>query len=794
MQVAAEALDGFADGVYFVNLAPLSDPALVAPTIAQALGVPERGGRPLLESLKDYLRAKQLLLLLDNFEQVVDAAPMVAALLAAPGLKVLVTSRASLHLSGEREYDLPPLALPPPTAARRATSDDTEKGVVGDRWSVVGQYAAVELFVQRAQAIKAAFVLTAANAAAVAEICQRLDGLPLAIELAAARSKLFAPAALLTRLEDRLALLTGGARDLPARQQTIRATIDWSYNLLGTDEQALFRRLSVFVGGWTIEAAEAVCGDKETRRQGGKETMHDLSPCLPISLSMLNGLAALLDQSLLRQVEGIDNEPRFMMLETIREYALERLAEHGETEALHRRHADYCLALAETAEPALKRRDARAWLDRLEQELDNIRAALGWGLEHGEVETAARVSAALCSFWDLRDHLREGVERMEAALASRDIWPPAVRAKALAVTGRLRWRLEGPTGHARARWTESLALYRALGDQHGIASILTDMARAAVEGGNTTEATALLEESLALFRELGDKWGIACALLWLGQAARNQRDYAVAHMRLTESLAHARAVRDQWGIAWALSGLGWLAHDQGDYAAAQALHEERLAVERALNHKQGISSSLLALGHVAKVQGDYAGAYALYEESTMVWAGIGHDDIISTSLLLLGNLAFAQADYATARAWYDKALALYRDIEAPVGIAWALANLASVARQEGDAAQAATWFAESLAIFVEYEDTSGIAHCLLEFAGLASAAGQGARAARLFAAAEVLGQSLGTSLSYISPNYHVHYDRTLATARALLDEATFAAVWAAGQAMTQEQAITYALA
>ncbi|HEX9438481.1 MAG TPA: NB-ARC domain-containing protein, partial [Roseiflexaceae bacterium] len=335
LQIAAEALDMFAHGVWFVSLAPIGDPDLVAATIAQALGVREAGGRPIRELLRSYLREKRTLLLLDNFEQIVDAAPLISELLAfAPGLKVLVTSRTTLHLSGEREYPVPPLGLPP-TDDRRWTTDDRKAGDPTLEWpnmraETISQYEAVRLFIERAQAARADFAVTNENAPAVAEICARLDGLPLAIELAAARIKLFPPQALLGRLGNRLKLLTGGARDLPERQQTIRNTIDWSYQLLNDAEKTLFMRLGVFVGGCTIEAVEAVCNAEGD-----------------LPMDIIDGIAALTDKSLLRQEEGIDGEPRFTMLQTIRAYALDRLEALGSAEALWQQHAEYYLALVE---------------------------------------------------------------------------------------------------------------------------------------------------------------------------------------------------------------------------------------------------------------------------------------------------------------------------------------------------------------------------------------------------------------------------------------------------------------
>ncbi|MDQ2997315.1 MAG: NB-ARC domain-containing protein, partial [Chloroflexota bacterium] len=377
-QVAAELLDDFVHGVFFVNLAPIRDPNLVASVVAQTLGLSETGDQPLQERLQYYLRNKQLLLLLDNFEQVTDAAPLVAELLSScPKVKILVTSRVSLHLRGEQEFAVPPLALP-----------DLQR--LPDL-AVLSQYAAVALFIQRACAIQPDFAVTNATAPAVAEICHRLDGLPLAIELAAMRVKLLPLPALLARLDNRLKLLTGGARDLPARQQTIRATIAWSYDLLELDTQPLFRRLAVFVGGCTLEAVAAVC---------------NASGDLP--LDVLDGLATLVDTSLLRQEEGADGESRFVMLETIHEYAIEQLAASGEAVAINRLHAEHYLALAEAAYAHLTGAEQALWLNRLEREHDNLRAAVGWTVESGEIELELRLIATIWRLWEIHGYWSEG--------------------------------------------------------------------------------------------------------------------------------------------------------------------------------------------------------------------------------------------------------------------------------------------------------------------------------------------------------------------------------------------------
>src|SRR5712691_8358087 len=437
LAVATELLNTFAAGVCFIPLAPISDPDLVVPTIAQALGLVEAGDQPPREHLKAYLRDKHLLLLLDNFEQVVAASSLIAELLAScPGLKALVTSRASLHVRGEHEFPVPPLALP----------DLKHLPGIED----LPQYAAVALFMQRALSIKSDFAITQANARAIAEICTRLDGLPLAIELAAARIKLLPPQPLLARLEHRLQVLTSGARDLPERQQTLRNTIKWSYDLLSTEEQWLFRQLSVFVGGCTLDAVEAICA-----AEGNVVT------------SILDRVGSLIDNNLLSLQEQATGEPRLVMLETIREYGLECLAtsESGaEMKAARRAHADYYLALAEEAEQEIGSSQQAVWLERLEWEHENLRAALRWLMESDEAddspEKALRLSEALWWFWSVRGHLREGRQWLEKALTRSDgVAPsPAAKARLHRFLLALSPAIGGPraSGHALTRTTRAL--------------------------------------------------------------------------------------------------------------------------------------------------------------------------------------------------------------------------------------------------------------------------------------------------------------------------------------------------
>jgi predicted ATPase/class 3 adenylate cyclase len=730
----------FPNGVWFVNLAPISRPDLVASAIAQTLDVRETGGQPIHDQLKDYLREKRMLLLLDNFEQIVDAAPVVSELLAtAPGLRVLVTSRMPLHLSGEREFAVLPLALPPRAKDEGGRMKDDARtqhhtGATSDHPSSriphpLAQYDAVRLFIERAQAVKPDFVVTNENAPAVAEICARLDGLPLAIELAAVRVKLFPPRALLTRLDDRLTFLTGGARDLPTRQQTIRNAIDWSYTLLDAGEQRLFAQLGVFVGGCTIAAAEAVC----TANEG-------------LPLEIVDGIAALVDQSLLRQTEDPDGEPRFTMLETIRAYALERLEASGEVEALRRQHAEQYLVLAETAEPELHRTEQLAWLQRLEQEHDNLWAALAWSQTSAVgVETGLRLAGALGRLWQMRNQQREGRAWLRSLLAHPMATPTAARAKALNWAG----FLDESKRQQEALFTESLAIGRALGDIPSVADALRGL-------GMITEAApertrALLEESLALSQGRGDTWRSAMALYALGWMAYVQGDVGRAIAHFEESLALSRQLGDRWGsvnTTYRLVAAKMISTQS--YSELISHNTEILAQWRQLGDKGACAETLHALGEITRYQGEYGRAAMYYAESLALWQELGD------------------------RSW----------------IAFVRNNQGYLAHNQRDEDLAAALLMESLVLARETGQQNTIAWCLAGLGWVAMAQGQAERAARLLGAAKAPFDATG---NLIHPVDRAEFDRSAAAARATLGEEAFAAAWEAGRALTLEQAIAAAL-
>jgi predicted ATPase len=567
LAVGVELEDAFADGVHLVSLVSTRDARLVASALAQALGIAESAQRPLVESLKEQLRDKEMLLLLDNFEQVVTASPLIAELLTScPKLKMLITSRELLHLGGEHVFFVPPLAVPegaPPL-------------------ETLPRYAAVQLFIERAKAVKPNFALTQENAQAIAHICERLDGLPLAIELAAARIKLFSPQAMLARMGDRF-LLASGARDLPPRQRTLHDTIGWSYELLSEEEKRLFGRLSVFIGGRTLEAVEAVCN------QEGE-------------LDVVEGLTSLIDKNLLRQGEG-RTEPRFVMLQTIHDYARERLEESDEAPAVRRAHGEYYLALAEEAEPQLTGAGQAAWLERLEEEHGNLRAALSWAQEAVQGEMALRLAGALWWFWYVRGYLSEARAWLAGALSQTETAErTAARAKVLEGAGVLAWA-QGDNASARSLHEESLAINRGLGDKRGIALSLNNLGLVAHDQGDYASARSLLEESLALRQEIGERPGIAQSLHNLGLVAHDQGDYASARSLYEESLVLRQEIGERPGIAQSLNGLGMVVLDEGDEALARSLFEESLALFRELGDRRGLASSLEAFAALRAAAG-----------------------------------------------------------------------------------------------------------------------------------------------------------------------------------------------
>lgn len=718
-------LERFEDGVYLVLLASVSDPGLVIPTIAHTLGVREDAGGSAAEALSEYLRQKHMLLLLDNFEHVAAAAPDLARLMSAcPGLKLMVTSREVLHVRGEHRFhvqslDMPGLTpLPPP--------------------GELPGFSSVRLFVERAASVDRDFVISEQNAASIAEICVRLDGLPLAIEIAAARTGLYSPEEIASRLTSRLRLLTWGARDLPARQQTLKNAIDWSYNLLSPAEQRLFARLAAFVGGCTLSAVEAVC-----------------NPMGDLGIEVDEGIESLLDKSMLQQTHPKDGERRLYMLETVREYALERLQQSGEEAQAAGWHTQFYLALAEAAEPELVRQNQRLWLDRLAADHDNIRSVLERhlsrdnvavvpsGADPASLNVALRVSGALWRFWLTRGHLAEGRRWLERALeqgagvSARDDEGNTADAGTEGDEGDEGG--EGPAGDAGAR----ASAYRA--------RALNGLGGLAYTQGDLKASLSTYMRAYRMWQAIGNAQAAALPLSNMGLVAVALGRHAQARSYYEEALAIQREMGDKGTIARTLNNLGLLAHDQGDYAAALRAHEESLALARDISNRSGVAASLTNLGIVKVDTGDYEDARELFDESSRIFMELG----------------------------------------IPLGAAGALINLSVVAYMRGDHATELSLLRRALPMLDRSGDNIAVANCIEGFGGAIGVAGDPVKGVRLLAAGAAFREAMSAPLP---ARDRARYDASVAAVRARLSEEDFRKAWSEGAVMRQKEAIDYALA
>ena len=624
LAIAATAAiaDQFTAGVQFVGLASITHPDLVATALADALEIKQVVNRTIPQLIGDQLQnSGSFLLVLDNFEQVLPAASVVAETLeACASVKILVTSRSCLRVYGEQEFPV----------------------------TTLGQNSAIELFAQRAAAVWPDFTITSENAPAVQEICLRLDGLPLAIELAAARTKVLSPSAILGRLQSRLQLLTGGALDMPERQQTLRKAIDWSHGLLNDAEGKLFRRFSVFADGCTLEAAEAVCN-----------TNHDLG------VSLFDGLSSLVDKNLVHRADRTEAEPRFAMLETIREYAIERLTDSGEQAATQRAHAAYCLVLAEEGNPDLSPADRARWLTQCDVEIDNFRCALDWLFQTPDLDWALRLSVALFRFWDMREHLTEGRVRLETVLRLAGAGRLKERAKVSHFLGALA-TAQGDYPAAENFLQQGLSLYEELGDESGIAVSLNALAVSARDRGNYNAAQNNLERSLAFWRKLSDRLAIARCLHNLANVAKTRGDYARARLALREAADIFEELGDRSGGAWSVNQQGDIARAQGDMTLARGLYQHALSAFREAGDPWGSARSLTDLAYIDCEQGDHLAAHAACREALEIFASLRHRRGIARTLESSACLALAQGYAERALKLAAAAAHLRQSISAPL--------------------------------------------------------------------------------------------------------------------------------
>jgi predicted ATPase/class 3 adenylate cyclase len=725
--VANQMRSFFVGGTCFAGLAALNDPQMVMPSIARELGLKESGNQPTLEQVQGFVGEQRFLLVLDNFEQIVAASPQLEELLAnCPCLVILVTSRAVLHLSAEQVVPITPLALP-----SLSTYDNED----------IAQSAAVTLFVQRARNVLPSFQLTPANARAIAEVCVRLDGLPLAIELAAARVKLLPPQALLTRLSQRLQLLTGGPRSLPVRQQTLRSTIQWSYDLLGPEEQALFHLLSVFVDGWTLEAAEALCKEIDQA-----------------DLDVLNTLSTLLDNSLIQlgEEDGAE-EPRFLMLQTVREFGLERLSASGELEKTRVGHTHYFLALAEQAEPELHGPNQAKWVARLEHEHDNLREALEWALEKVIDEKAAerreigmRLSAALKEFWLILGYYREARTFLERALALSLETSTVLRARVLLAIASVADN-QGDIDRIEVVAQQSLALSRELKDTCGIAESLGSLADAAWLRGKIIEAISLHEEQVRLLRQVGEPGEVAEALFLLAE-------HVSTH---------------------------------GEYARGQALFEEAQELYRQAGNELRVGGTLVhSAAWLWFTQGDLATIRQKFQEGQALITNVGNRAWSAECLWVAALLALSEAEPVKASGLAQESLSIYREMGDPWFSAWLLHLLGRIEIQRGEMPAARTYFQQSLALNQQVGEKWMTPFNLEGLASVVATDSALRWAAQLWGAAEALREAIDVPRL---PVVLAGYEQAVAAARAQLGEEAFAAAWQEGRMTNLEQVIDEAI-
>jgi predicted ATPase/DNA-binding SARP family transcriptional activator len=769
LEVAERQVEASPDGVWLVELAALADGALVPRAVAQVLGVEEQAGRPLRDALQDFLRPRHLMLVLDNCEHLIAAcAELAAALLqSCPHLRVLATSRESLEVAGEHLYWVPSLGVPDPNHLPPLAQ--------------VGAYEAVQLFVQRAQARRPELALTPANVGAVVQICARLDGLPLAIELAAARVSALPIEGIAARLDDRFQLLTGGPRTALPRQQTMRATLDWSFELLSELEQVLLRRLAVFAGGCTLETAEAVCRDEDA-----------------METSVLDLLSRLVHKSLVLVAAATDGseeaEARYRLLETVRQYSLEKLEVAGEMAAVRDRHLAWHTALGEEAVVHLRGHAQLLWLDRLEREHDNLRAALQWSVADPRRSVAAlRLAGAIWPLWALRGYAREGRRWLEQTLAAGAAAPADLRARAHHSAAELAL-LQGDYAQCQAEGALGLTAYGETGDRVGRARVLTAMGWAEQDG---VRAVALGGQSLALAREAGAPLAIASALQLLGNVALGPSTLALglAHLAraqayLEEGLEIARGLGDRTLLADTLTDLGQVAVERGAYESAADLLTECLALQQELKFPYGIAVTLGRLGEVAYCLGDTARGIALLEESVVLCRALGYKDHLLYALDVWARIAWQQGDDARATVLLEEESSIAREIGDMGCLLSVLTGQGHVARRRGDHVRAVALHRESLALCRDVALPVGIAPGLEGLAMALAAQGQVAEAVWLLGTADAVRERLGRP--HLPPDRAIN-DRFVVATRDALSADAFAAAWTAGRATPLDTALLRAL-
>jgi non-specific serine/threonine protein kinase len=783
-------LDVFRDGIWLVDLAPQSDPALVPQTVASVLGVHEEQNRPVLSTLSDHLRFQKTLLILDSCEHLIEACAQLTELLLAscPHLCVLTTSREALSIPGEMNLQLYPLSLP-----------DCEIDLPVDEFI---KFEAIQLFIERAQAAMPGFTLTEHNLPALGRVCCQLDGIPLAIELAAAQVKMLRVEQISDRLEDRFRLLSGGMRTAMPRQQTLRALIDWSYELLTETERILTCRLSVFVGGWTIEAAEEICADRVEQEVFSHHSLVGELNNIIHPADVLNLLTKLVNKSIVVVGRKLGEDTRYRYLETIRQYARDRTLEKGIVDDLRTRHRDWFLDFVERAEPEMRGGNQAVWLEKLESEHDNIRSALRWSLERQipdeglrskEAGAGLRMAGALWRFWDTRGYVSEGRKWLDCALMSSNL-RSEVRVKALIGAGYLAVR-QSDSNRGQALYEESLKLSHEIGYKPGVAETLFCMHyMAEMEGWSGEKKEALIKESLQMWRELGDERGIATALGPLAAITLERYEYQQATDLFEESLGLFRGLSDEREIAGALWNLGEVARRQCKYSSAEEYYHESLALYEALKDKHGVATQLRCLGEVARNLGDLDKARKLFKESIPYYQEIGDKGCMAFALNGLGLVAHNFGDEARAIELGEESVAAFREMEWKVGAAFALDLLGRAYCTQGDLKRAIQLLKDGLILSREINNASLEVSFVEHLARAALASGDPNRAAQLFGAAGIWREVINTPMPH---GDRAECDDALSSVREILGEDLFTAEWKVGEEMYSvepEKVVSAALA
>jgi non-specific serine/threonine protein kinase len=746
-------IDDFANGVWFVELAAVSDPEFLTAAIINAIGIKEEPKKTPEESLVDYLKDKEILIILDNCEHLINAcADLTERLLSScPKLKILATSREALNCSGEQIFRIPALTHPEPN------SKDTPEQLT--------QYESVRLFIERALPVNPKFRVNNENSAALAEVCSRLDGIPLAIELAAARIKVLSIEKIYERLDDRFNLLTGGKRTALPRQQTLRALIDWSYDLLTENEKILWSRLSVFSGGWTLEAAEEICSDESINKYG-----------------IIDHLSELAEKSIIIFNES---KERYNILETIKQYGREKLENENQ---IFLKHLDYFLDLAKKAEPELSRSDAKLWLDKLEADHSNFLSAIEWSVENGETEKGAGAAYALAQFWTIRGYHSTGKELLDIIMKKKFELSKSAEAKLLILAGGF-FRQRGDYSQAKKSLEESLDINIELSNKHGIADSFSILGCVAINQGDYEEAKRFFEETLRIKRGFGDKRGIALSLNNLGSVAIHQGDFEQAKEFYKGSLDIKKEIGDKQGIAISLNNLGIVAAYQGNFEQTKKYYEESLDIFKEIGDKWGISHSLISLGDVARKLGDFEDAEKFFVEGCESFKDIGDKRGVATSLNNLGIITCHLGNYEQARKYLEESLDIRKEIGDKWGISHSLDDLGNVAFNLGDFEQAKNYYFESLAIKKDIGNKSGIADSMSYLGITAIYQENYETAVKLLSASEKIQESIG---SVIETNYQKLENETKAKLREQLSEEEFNKYWEEGQKLTLEEAVELA--